>query len=311
MIRTTALAAVTVVVLAGCGGGGGEKKSASTTTAAMTAPTSASSASSAPASAPAAAPAGAYSHVVWIWMENHSYGQVIGNSSAPYETDLASKFGTATHYLQVGHPSLPNYLAATSGDAHGISDDDPPAAHPLAVDNLFRQVRVAGGTERSFQEGMPSNCDLESSDPYAVKHNPGAYYTGPGDREACRQNNVPFNNTLPPGPLPTFSFVTPDNCHDTHDCSVGTGDEWLKKFIPQVMASPEYRQGTTAIFVIWDEDDFGPIPDIIVSPTTPAGTVVSRSFDHYSLLRTTEELLGLPLLGKAQNATSMRSAFHL
>jgi len=309
MSRTTALVALAVVLLAGCGGGGGAKR-ASTTTAA-TSPTTTASPTPTPTSVSSGAPAGAYSHVVWIWMENHSYGQVIGDSTAPYETALARKFGTATHYVQVGHPSLPNYLAATSGDTHGISDDDAPSAHPLAVDNLFRQVRAAGGTERSFQEGMPSNCDLGSSGPYAVKHNPAAYYTGPGDREACRQDNVPFNNNLPPGPLPTFSFVTPNLCHDTHSCSVGQGDTWLAKFIPTLMESPEYRQGTTAIFVMWDEDDFGPIPNIIVSPTTPAGTAVSQSFDHYSLLRTTEELLGVPLLGKAQNATSMRSAFHL
>jgi hypothetical protein len=37
----------------------------------------------------------------------------------------------------------------------------------------------------------------------------------------------------------------------------------------------------------------------------------ATAFSHYSLLRTTEEMLGLPRLGKASTATSMRSAFHL
>jgi hypothetical protein len=53
------------------------------------------------------------------------------------------------------------------------------------------------------------------------------------------------------------------------------------------------------------------MPNIVISPTTPAGTVVSQSFDHYSLLRTTEELLGLPLLDRASSAASMRAPFHL
>lgn len=50
---------------------------------------------------------------------------------------------------------------------------------------------------------------------------------------------------------------------------------------------------------------------IVVSPSTPAGVQSATSFSHYSLLRTTEELLGLPLLGQAASATSMTSAFNL
>jgi phospholipase C len=299
---------VALVALAACGGGSGKKR-ATTTTSTSAAPTTTDAATT-PSTATGAA-GKAYRHVVWIWMENHSYGQVIGAGAAPYETGLARQFGTATRYQQVGKPSLPNYIGATSGDTQGISDDADPSEHRLPVDNLFRQVRAAGGTEGSFQEGMRSNCALESWDRYAVKHNPAAYYIGGGDRVACQQDNVPFEATLPTGPLPTFAFVTPDLCNDTHDCSVATGDAWLKTFVPPLMASPEYREGSTAIFVIWDEDDFGPVPNIVISPTTPAGTVVSQSFDHYSLLRTTEELLGLPLLARARAATSMRAAFHL
>src|SRR5204863_4592311 len=124
----------------------------------------------------------------------------------------------------VGSPSLPNYIGATSGSTQGIADDDSPGSHSLTVDNLFRQVRNAGKTERSFQESMPANCALGSVDTYAVKHNPAAYYMGGDDRTACRADDVPFSATLPTGSLPTFAFVTPDLCHDTHDCSVAAGD---------------------------------------------------------------------------------------
>jgi phospholipase C len=293
-----------LVLLAACGGGNHTK--ASTTTASTAAPAQASS-SSTPVGTPS--PPKTYEHVIWVWMENHGYSQVIGNSAAPYETALAHQFGTATNYRSVGSPSLPNYIGATSGSTQGISDDDSPSSHVLTVDNLFRQVRASGRTERSFQESMPTNCTLSSVDPYAVKHNPAAYYAGADDRAACRNDDVPFSGTLPSGPLPTFSFVTPNLCDDTHDCSVATGDAWLKKFIPPLLDRPEYRAGTTAVIVMWDEDD--PMPNIVISPTTPAGTVVSQPFDHYSLLRTTEELLGLPVLDRASSAASMRSAFHL
>jgi phospholipase C len=298
--------AALLLLLAACGGGGSNHTKAGTTTASTPAPAPASS-SSTPVGTPS--PPKTYEHVVWVWMENHGYSQVIGNGAAPYETALAHQFGTATNYRSVGSPSLPNYIGATSGSTQGISDDDSPSSHALTVDNIFRQVRGSGRTERSFQESMPTNCTLSSVDPYAVKHNPAAYYTRADDRAACHNDDVPFSGTLPSGPLPTFSFVTPNLCNDTHDCSVAIGDAWLKKFIPPLLDRPEYRAGRTIVIVMWDEDD--PMPNIVISPTTPAGTVVSQSFDHYSLLRTTEELLGLPLLDRASSAASMRAPFHL
>jgi len=250
-------------------------------------------------------------------MENHTNGQVIGSSSAPYETALARQCGTVSHYASVGSPSLPNYLGATSGSTWGIGDDAAPSAHPLTVDNLFRQVRVAGGTERSYEEGMPGTCGQTPGGSYAVKHNPAAYYTGGTDRAACQADDVPLGgidsgalaHDLATDNLPAFSFVTPDLCHDTHDCAVASGDAWLSQWVPRIVSSAAYRAGTTALFIVWDEPT--PMPHIAVSPSTPAGTVAPGSFSHYSLLRTTEELLGLPLLAGAAGASSMRAGLHL
>src|SRR6266496_2339248 len=56
-----------------------------------------------------------YSHVIWLWMENQSYEQVVGSNSAPYLNSLARACGLATNYHNITHPSLPNYIAATSG----------------------------------------------------------------------------------------------------------------------------------------------------------------------------------------------------
>src|SRR6202521_780621 len=67
-----------------------------------------------------------YEHVIWIWMENHTYSQVIDNGAAPYTTQLAHQCGTATNYAIVGSPSLPNYIGATAGSTFGIADDNPP-----------------------------------------------------------------------------------------------------------------------------------------------------------------------------------------
>jgi phospholipase C len=246
-------------------------------------------------------------------MENHSWNDVLGApKAAPYEVGLARQCGTATNYHSVGSPSLPNYIGATSGSTQGITDDASPGSHPLSVDNLFRQVRTASKTERSYQEAMTSPCQLGSSGRYAVKHNPAAYYVGGSDRAACQADDVPlsaFPTDLAAGRLPAFSFVTPDLCHDTHDCSVATGDAWLAGWLPPLLDSPEYRSGTTAVLVIWDEST--PMPNIMIAPSVPPGTISASRFDHFSLLATTEQLLNLPALGQAAGAPSLRPAFKL
>jgi hypothetical protein len=158
---------------------------------------------------------------------------------------------------------------------------------------------------------MPSNCFLGDSGQYAVKHNPAAYYTN--IRTDCQTYDVPLGAT--PDISARFTFVTPNMCNDTHDCSVTTGDNWLKGFIPKLTSSPQYQSGATAIFLTWDEDDFtnvNQIPTIVIAPSTVPGTKAATRFNHYSLLRTTEEMLGLTTyLGGAAGATSMRSAFNL
>jgi phospholipase C len=247
-------------------------------------------------------------------MENHTWPEVLGDAkAAPYETSLAHQCGTATHYASVGSPSLPNYIGATSGSTHGISDDASPDAHPLTSDNLFRQVRAAGGTERSYQEAMTSPCQLTSVGRYAVRHNPAPYYVGADDRVACQADDLPFTAftaDVANNRLPTFAFITPDLCHDTHDCGVSAGDAWLAEELPALVDSSAYRSGTTAVFVVWDE--YTPMPNLVIAPTVRPGTKVTGQVGHYALLRTTEELLGLPtFLGSAATAPSLRAPFGI
>jgi phosphatidylinositol-3-phosphatase len=271
----------------------------------------------------APAPPAKWQHVIWIWFENHSNTQVVGNSAAPYFTQLSNQCGYATDYHGVTHPSLPNYIAGTSGDTWGIADDNGPSSHPIAQPSIFSQVKAAGMQWRSYQESMPSNCALGSSGSYAVKHNPAAYYTG--IRTDCNLWDIPmgstssgpFLNDLNNNTLPAYSFITPNMCNDMHDCAVATGDSWLKGWMTKILASPGYQAGSTAVFVTFDEDDFtsvNRVAMIVVSPSTPAGARSGSLFNHYSLLKTSEQMLGLsPFLAHANDAgtASMRSAFGL
>jgi len=249
-----------------------------------------------------------YDHIVWVVMENKAYSDVMGGSSAPFLRSLAAECGQATNFHAETHPSLPNYIAMTSGSTHGVRDDSPPPSHPLKGPSIFSQL---GSGWRALQESMPKPCDRGTSLLYAPKHNPAAYYTNLA--KSCGKQDVRLGGT--PDLSARFTFITPNLCHDMHNCGVSTGDRYLASLVPKIVNSHEYRAGHTALFITWDEDDGSKsnlIPTLVVAPTTPAGTKSAKRFTHYSLLRTTEELLGLKKkLGAAAKAPSMRAAFGL
>jgi hypothetical protein len=257
----------------------------------------------------ASRPPATYDHVVWIVFENKSYADIVGNSAAPYLNGLVAKCGLATAMYAETHPSLPNYLAMTSGSTQGVTDDMTPAAHQLSAASIFSQLGSTGW--RSLQESMPAPCYLWNSGSYAVRHNPATYYTNV--RTACQSRDVALGSSVNIGAR--FTFVTPNLCSDMHDCSVATGDKWLAAKLPQILNSATYAAGRTAVFVTWDEDDKSAnnrIATMVVAPSVPKGTRSGTHFDHYSMLRTAEQMLGITwYLGKAATATSMRGAFHL
>lgn len=99
-----------------------------------------------------------YRHIVWIFFENHSYSAIIGASDAAYFNFLAAKCGLATNYHNVTHPSLPNYISATSG--LGLA-----TLNPFTVDcdptgtctTNAKSILAQGESWKAYEDSMPSN----------------------------------------------------------------------------------------------------------------------------------------------------------
>lgn len=261
-------------------------------------------------------PPAVWEHVVWIWFENHGYGEIVGSSQAPFmNRTLAAGCGIATDYHAVAHPSLPNYIAATSGlagAALGPFRNDCNAKGPcrIGAPSLFEQA----GSWGAYAESMRKPCTHFFTGPYAASHDPAVYYKTLTDCPSRVLNLRALDAALAADTLPAFVFVTPNMCHSMHNCSVRTGDAWLRHMMGRLTTSPAWARGATAIFVTFDEDDGGDnhVATFVVAPSTAPGTRAGAPFTHYSLLRTTEEMLGLaPPLGHAATARSMRAAFDL
>lgn len=247
-------------------------------------------------------------------MENKDVGSV---NDAPQTARLAKACGWGADHHAATHPSLPNYLALTSGSTHGVRDDHAPADHPIDGPSIFGQAASSGIGWATYAESMPAPCSRTSDGRYAVKHNPAAYYTQL--RPTCDAHDLPLGTTgdgplaaaLTDGSLPGFVLVVPDLCSDTHDCGVDVGDAWLGRWLRAIVESPVYAQGRTAVMVTWDEDEEhgdNHVGLLLVAPSIVPGTVVRTRTTHAALLRTTEDLLGLPAL---TDDPSFRSAAHL
>ncbi|MGN7797645.1 alkaline phosphatase family protein [Leifsonia sp. 22587] len=249
-----------------------------------------------------------------ILEENKPASRIVGNADAPYFNQLLTRYAHATQYSAITHPSLPNYLALTSGTTGGISSDcNPPGGSCLVTSpNLADSLRAAGRTWKMYAEGMPSPCSAPNAGRYAVKHNPFLYYPSVTASEAyCRQHDVPFSgfaaDLASTSSLPAFSFVSPDLCNDMHSCPISTGDVWLSRVVSQILASPAFTSQRSLLVVTFDEGDSGNnvVACVFAGPGARRGAVSSVGYTHYSLLRTIEDGLGLPPLGESAAATPM------
>jgi len=296
--RGLAAAAIVAVLAVACTRSPSDDPAASPTSASAAATPAAPSGSTDPSTAP----------VVLIVLENHEASAIVGSSDAPFLNEHLIPAGRLfTNYTAVAHPSLPNYLAMTSGDTLGKRGTDDIQAGELSSDNLFHQLSSAGIDWRAYQETMPSPCfrgTEAGSEPgnYALKHDPAMAYANIAGSDLCEQV-VPFT-AFEPSSLPTFSFVTPNQCNDMHSCDIATGDGWLQTHVPQLLSAGAvvvitFDEGSS------DENGGGRVMLLELGPGIPAGVRDGSPSDHYSLLAALEDRYGVPRLGAATSATAL------
>ena len=269
----------------------------------------------------------AYSSVIWIWFGDSDGSTVASNSGVtPYTGALMDRCGIAVDYHNITHPYLPNALGATSGVVQGqaATTDCAPAACPQQQQSIFDQLQADGRQWREFVLAPQGTC----------ADGPAAYYTSVAAR--CAQWEAPLGtpqngqlrDELVGGTLADFTFILPDIAHDTGP----QADKFLSDWVPAITGSSQYRAGKVAVLITWDQGltspatgeacDDHPHANSVLYPGCNVAFIAlgpavgqTRStdyFTHYSLLRTTEELLGIATyLGGAAQAQSMRSALHL
>jgi hypothetical protein len=256
------------------------------------------------------------SHVLVIMMENEEDTSVLGSPAAPYANALIRRYGLATQSFAITHPSLPNYLALTSGSTQGVSSDCTECS--ANAPNIVDQLEAAHISWKAYMEDLPTPCFKGSeAGGYAKKHDPFIYFDDIANSAVRCHKIVGFGQLsadLRGGSLPTYAWISPNLCDDGHDCGVSGGDKFLARAVPALLR----ELGRHGFLVItWDEGSSdqgccggvaqgGHVATIVAGPDVRRGAREGGFVDHYGVLGTIEEALGLPALAGAGNPNSGR-----
>jgi phosphatidylinositol-3-phosphatase len=274
---------------------------------------------------PAAATA---DHVFVVMLENHSFGQVIGNPAMPYLNGLATAHSLAADYFADAHPSIPNYFMLTTGNLETFDDNFPGT---ISDDNIVRALTGAGKSWKAYIESIPSmGYTGPNAGTYLKRHNPFAYFSDVTGSATQAANMVPFSQLsadLAAGSLANFVYLLPNSQDDAHDCAGGgssctddqklaAADAWLKANIDPVINSPKF--GNSVLIITFDEsvntditNGGGQVMTVLVGPHVKTGFRSSTMYQHQSLLRVVLQLLNVSdMPGASAVASSMGEFFQ-
>ena len=231
-------------------------------------------------------------HVFVIMLENTSYHVLLSpsNRHTRYIQSLAQNNGLATHYFGVTHTSLPDYMAATSGQTWGSNDDDTAQAPDFNHQNLVDQFEAAHVSWKAYMQSLPYPGDLVDETHnglYVRKHDPFLMYPDVYQNPARAANVVPLTQLrtdLASGKVPQYAWITPNICNDMHGgaptCPYPStptdpnqvrlyknANGFLRTWVGLITHSSAWT-GHSAIFITWDEGSY--------ADTSPFGPLDNR-----------------------------------
>ena len=278
-----------------------------------------------------------FQHVFVIMMENTGYNLLIGNPNAPWINAAAKKYGLATNYFGVTHPSQPNYIAATAG----IQGNDNDLNETLSVPNIVDQLQAHDKTWKAYMQSYSLCTDPLAAacgnQLYERKHNPFVTFADVQSSPARMANIVDLsqlNIDLASKRVPNYAWISPDQCHDMHGrgaaatdpCSfsneqslISTGDAFLSSTVGAITSSRAWK-GNSVIFIMWDESEFtnsgfggfgddsgccdsvvgqggGHVVALVISHSNDEHVTSNIAYNHYSVLRTIQQGWRLGCLG--------------
>ncbi len=280
-------------------------------------------------------------HVFVIAMENHDSTQIYGNTTnAPYiNNTLIPSYAHATNFndpLALSLPSEPHYVYMEAGtnsfsDHTFTTDSDPSSSNSTSsTAHLVTQIKNSTNnvTWITYQEGQNSTtgaCPIVSSGFYAAKHDPFVFFKDVSGNPPSKTNSYcvahskpysSFATDLAANNMADYVYITPNLCDDMHGASgcpnsntIQAGDNWLKSELPRIINWANLNNGV--IFIVWDEgSSTGKIPFLAIGPGVKTGYAGGVTYDHGSIVKSVEEVFGLPILSTVSGKNDLSDLFN-
>ena len=284
-----------------------------------------------------------FDYLLTILFENEGLNQTVGShctGNCTYITSLAQTNGLAKNYSAIGHPSLPNYLALTSGgnyDSYPFDLDCSPrvlAVCHVSAPNIIDSIENSGRNWKAYMEDYTGGgCTDKGDSYYGGQHNPFVYYKDINDSAARCANIVNAN----PGTsgylaLPTlllsdlnsvttssnYMWLTPNICDDGHTLcnplnnTVSQSNQYMSLLIPKILSSTLFTTQRAALLIVWDESSSksnNKVTAIWAGPTAKLAYTSLAEYSHYSTVRTIETAWNLPTLTAYDSSTNPMTEF--
>lgn len=223
-------------------------------------------------------------HIIFVWLENKGFDQMVGNLEAPYINSLAGRGTLFTDMNAITHPSYPNYVDFFAGQSNDITTDSCIPGLVLTTPNLYTALQAVHKSFAWYSEDLPSTGSTECvHNNYVEKHNPTTLFANVPKNANKRFADFPRDYNK----LENVVCISPNLINDMHDGTIAQADTWLKaKLAPLV----DWCMDHNSIFVVYyDESEStrsNRIPVIAVGQNVRKNYRLATTLDHFSWTRT-------------------------
>ena len=266
-------------------------------------------------------------HIVIVIEENKGFSDIVNSPNAPYLNSLVTQGASLTSFHALHHPSQPNYMELFSGNTQGVFNDTCLSGE-FAVPSLGWNLVQKGLSFSGYAEDLPDDLTVcTEGRTYARKHCPWIAFADVPAESSVNFTNFP-KDAAGFAHLPVVSLVVPNLVSDMHSTKadaldsvpeeVASGDVWLRVHLD---AYAQWAKTHNSLLIVtWDEDSSSytyplirsqaintqppenHIATILVGEMVTPGATGKHKYTHHDLLRTIEDMYGLPLIGGSQSA---------
>ena len=246
----------------------------------------------------------------------HVFLILLSGAGGGFDDDLRKQGELIAGYSAVNQGELANEVALVSGQdpTPAISANCPQydCLYPPEVKSVADQLTAAGKTWRAYVEDQPGPCShpapgaADAPGTSVTWRNPFVYFHSLVDGDDCTNFDIGLDqlgfDLTSADTTASLSLIVPNRCHDGSDtpCPAGSGDAktLLATTVAQIVGSPGYKEG--GLVAITSAQGGGLL--LISQQVKPGSSVDVGAYDHYSLLRSIEDLFGLDHLGHAADS---------